>query len=288
MARSFLKEKQLPSIFWGEAIRHSIYVLNRLPTRAVSGMTQYEAWSSNKPNIGHIRVFGCLAQMKLPSVHTSKLDDRSKVVINLGKQPGTKGYRLYDPKNKSVHVSRDVVFEESKAWPWENDKETASESHETFIVVGASTGETSDNVEREESYNSQNEGSSSEDNDLSPVSTTQMSTTVSDAEMDSEPRHFRSLNEIYSETQEIELENEELLLSGVEEPSSYVKVAQEHEWRQAMECEIRAVERNNTWKLTEFPPGQKAIGLKWVYKLKKDTSGKVIKHKARIVAKGYV
>lgn len=75
MARSFLKEKQLPLMLWGEAIRHSIYVLNRLPTRSVSGMTPYEAWCGNKPNIGHIRVFGCLAHMKLPSIQTTKLDD---------------------------------------------------------------------------------------------------------------------------------------------------------------------------------------------------------------------
>lgn len=34
--------------------------------------------------------------------------------------------------------------------------------------------------------------------------------------------------------------------------------------------------------------GQKAIGLKWVYKLKRDSKGEVVKYKARLVAKGYV
>ena len=37
-----------------------------------------------------------------------------------------------------------------------------------------------------------------------------------------------------------------------------------------------------------LPPGQKPIGLKWVYKLKKDSAGRVVKYKARLVAKGYV
>lgn len=55
-----------------------------------------------------------------------------------------------------------------------------------------------------------------------------------------------------------------------------------------MECEIKSVERNNTCKLTELPPGKTAIGLKWVYKAKKDTNGEIVKYKARIVAKGYV
>lgn len=55
-----------------------------------------------------------------------------------------------------------------------------------------------------------------------------------------------------------------------------------------MKNEIEAVKRNNTWKLTELPAGRKAIGLKWVFKVKKDTNGEVVKHKARIVAKGYI
>lgn len=116
MARSCLKEMKLPNIMWGEAVRHSIYLLNRLPTRALTGMTPYEAWNEEKPHIGHIKVFGCLGHMKVPSQHCQKLDDRSKQVVNLGKEPGTKAYRLYDPLTKRVHVSRDVTFEESKSW----------------------------------------------------------------------------------------------------------------------------------------------------------------------------
>lgn len=118
MARSFLKEMKLPSNLWGEAVWHSAYILNRLPTRALSEVTPYEAWSGNKPDVGYIRVFGCVAHMKLPSVHTTKLDDRSKVVINLGKEGGTKAYRLLDPINGTVDVSCDVVFVEERAWDW--------------------------------------------------------------------------------------------------------------------------------------------------------------------------
>lgn len=116
MARSFLKEMKMPPLFWGEAIRHSVCILNKLPTRALSGVTPYEAWSKVKPDIGHVRFFGCLAHMKITAVHAKKLDDRSKVVINLGKEPRTKAYRLYDHVRKSVYVSRDVIIEEQKPW----------------------------------------------------------------------------------------------------------------------------------------------------------------------------
>lgn len=51
---------------------------------------------------------------------------------------------------------------------------------------------------------------------------------------------------------------------------------------------MESVEKNGTWQLTNPPPGQKVIGVKWVYKIKRDADGNVVKYKARIVAKGYV
>lgn len=68
----------------------------------------------------------------------------------------------------------------------------------------------------------------------------------------------------------------------------YTQAAKGVEWRKAMQTEMEAVERNGTWELTELPKGRKAIDLKWIYKIKRDAAGNVTKHKARIVAKGYV
>jgi hypothetical protein len=51
--------------------------------------------------------------------------------------------------------------------------------------------------------------------------------------------------------------------------------------------EIHAIERNNTWELTELPRGAKVIGVKWIYKTKVNEKGEIEKHKARLVAKGY-
>nr|GEV92867.1 retrovirus-related Pol polyprotein from transposon TNT 1-94 [Tanacetum cinerariifolium] len=58
-------------------------------------------------------------------------------------------------------------------------------------------------------------------------------------------------------------------------------------WRQAMEEEIKSIEKNDTWELTTLPKGQKDIGVKWVYKAKKNAKGEVEKYKAILVAKGY-
>lgn len=90
MARRNLKEMKLPAVLWGEAVRHTVYVLKKFSTRALTGVTPYEAWYRKKPDIGHIRVFGCLGHIKVPSISTQKLDDRSMCVINLGREPAPK------------------------------------------------------------------------------------------------------------------------------------------------------------------------------------------------------
>ncbi|KAL9419194.1 hypothetical protein AB3S75_037033 [Citrus x aurantiifolia] len=54
-----------------------------------------------------------------------------------------------------------------------------------------------------------------------------------------------------------------------------------------MEDEITALEKNNTWTLTHLPDGKKAIGSKWVYKIKYQSDGTIECYKARLIAKGY-
>ncbi|KAL8109507.1 hypothetical protein AgCh_025566 [Apium graveolens] len=87
MAKICLKEMKLPSFMWGEAVRHSVYLLNKFSKRALLGITPYEAWDEKKPQARHIRVFGCISYMRIPSLKMSKLDDRSKPVVNLAESP---------------------------------------------------------------------------------------------------------------------------------------------------------------------------------------------------------
>lgn len=54
-----------------------------------------------------------------------------------------------------------------------------------------------------------------------------------------------------------------------------------------MNTEIEALESNKTWEITDLPRGKKAIGSKWVYKVKLKSDGTVDRYKARLVAKGY-
>ena len=73
-----------------------------------------------------------------------------------------------------------------------------------------------------------------------------------------------------------------------DEPTNVDEAKAVKEWRAAMLEEMDSIEHNKTWSLVDLPAGHRAIGLKWVYKLKRDGKGDITKHKAGLVAKGYV
>ena len=82
-----------------------------------------------------------------------------------------------------------------------------------------------------------------------------------------------------------------LMLEEIEEePETYeeaIESRHKENWEKAMQEEMKAIEENHTWSLEPLPKDRKAIGSKWVFKIKRDSLGKIERFKARIVAKGY-
>lgn len=115
MARSMLKSKEMPASFWGEVVKTAVYILNRAPTRSTENSTPYQLWFERIPKVQHMRVFGCIAHAKKLSPHPPKLADRSVKTILLGYEEESKAYRLLNPLENKIIVSRDVVFEEDKS-----------------------------------------------------------------------------------------------------------------------------------------------------------------------------
>lgn len=70
------------------------------------------------------------------------------------------------------------------------------------------------------------------------------------------------------------------------EPVTYSEVIKDERWQEAMQREIQALENNETWVLDDLPPNKKALGCKWVYKIKYNSDGTVERYKARLVIFG--
>ena len=268
MVRAMLKAKDLPRELWGEVVSTVVYILNCSLTKGLQGQTPHEKWTGRKPLVDHLRTFGCIVQVKDTRRHQSKLEDRSKPMIFIGYDLGSKAYKCLDPVNLKVVISRDVIFEEAERWTWSTQGENTTPL--TFLSNFLSDQGLEDQIE------------SSDEEEEASAEVTSLSNVSSDMHS---PR-YRSLTDLYSETSPIIQDEEAHLLSG-EEPLSCTEAAGEEVWMRAMREEMLAIDRNDTWELEIPTPNCRPIGLKWIFKLKKNPQGVIIKYKARLVVKGY-
>uniref|UniRef100_A0A2N9GX95 Uncharacterized protein n=1 Tax=Fagus sylvatica TaxID=28930 RepID=A0A2N9GX95_FAGSY len=273
MARSMLKSKKMPKELWAEAVDCAVYLSNRCPTRSVQGKTPQQAWSRKKPTVSHLRVFGSIAYMHVPDQERSKLDDKSEKYVFIGYDPSSKGYKLYNPSTKKVIVSRDVEFDEEGIWNWNTQEE---EKYDFFPFP-----------EEEEQVNEVPEmPTTPPPSPVSPVHESSSSSSSLEGSSSERPRGFRSLQDLYESTENIDDITLFCLFADCE-PTGFKEAVQDKKWRNAMNEEIKAIKKNDTWELTTLPHGKKAIGVKWVYKMKKNAKGEVERYKARLVVKGY-
>lgn len=108
----------------------------------------------------------------------------------------------------------------------------------------------------------------------------------------SAPLRFRTIDNVVGSAStpslvRRELEEDLQLVSEIE-PTTFEQAQKMECLREAMLDEMTSIEENNTWELVDPPLHQCPNGPKWVYKIKKDASGIITKHKAWLIAKGYV
>ncbi|KAJ3687146.1 hypothetical protein LUZ61_016310 [Rhynchospora tenuis] len=75
-------------------------------------------------------------------------------------------------------------------------------------------------------------------------------------------------------------------VTAKKEPEYFGEAMKDDKWREAMRVEIDALERNGTWTIENLPYGKKAIGCKWVYRIKYHSDGRIERYKARLVVLG--
>src|SRR5215471_4504867 len=138
MTRAILIDDGLPKNLWAEAKRHSIWLRNRVPTRALpNGKTPHEMGTGEKPNLSNLRQFGCTAWVK--NLDAGKLDPRTVEGRFLGYDEESKGYRIYWPQKRSVTVERDVYFDENEALKPETTQIEGGNDTRTIPSVSSTT-----------------------------------------------------------------------------------------------------------------------------------------------------
>lgn len=147
MARCMMHEKMLPKKFWAEAANTAVFLLNRLPTKALERSTPFEVWYGVKPSVKNLKVFGCLCYTHVPEVKRDKLDKKAELGIFIGYNLQSKAYRIFHPMTGNVTVSRDVVFIEEDEWNWMEGKSAEQQQFEKQPVTDVEVDEVIDGLE---------------------------------------------------------------------------------------------------------------------------------------------
>eukprot|EP00253_Pinus_taeda_P008999 PITA_08999 len=283
MARSMLKAKHLPNDYWAEAVNCAAYILNRCPIKAVMNKVPEEAWSGRKQGVTHMKVFGFVAYAHIPDQLRRKLDNKGEKCIFIGYSEESKAYRLYIPSTKKFFVRRDVQFIEQESWdgsiektmnvknclPHDEDDEEVAEMHPQTETP--TQGQQTTPLRRNESASPSTPQSESSSASSSTCTTNERC------------KKFRNLSDIYDEG----MNSLFVLYCHVDDSIHFEDAIKDKKWIEAMDEEMNSIERNNTWELVELPKGKEVIGVKWVYKTKCNAEGKIERHKARLVVKGY-
>lgn len=312
-ARAMLHAHKLPYFLWTEAIAYATYLKNRSPTRAIkNGKTPDEIFWGTKPNVANLQEFGIKCWVLQQDGKRSKLDPKSKQFIFTGISSSTKGYRYYNPMTRQILTSRNVIFSEN------TPKEEAGEDN---IPPPLFEGENGNIINQTSETTQISETSHTE---VTPVTDAQDLTKIdhtsemaiqkgktskipiplrdkSSRIMSQSAINYRTLNNPAARgpkewqhhvpvtketTQDI------AMMANIldEEPLSLEEAHGRADWplwKKAMDEEMEQLKKLGTYTKVDLPSDRVPIACKWVYRLKRDHAGKIVRYKARLVTKGF-
>ncbi|WKA12852.1 hypothetical protein VitviT2T_030203 [Vitis vinifera] len=310
MVRSMMRFTDLPLNLWGYALEAAAYLLNKIHTKTIS-TTPYEIWKGRKPNLKHIKVWGCPAYVK--KLQTDKLEARSDKCRFIGYPKETMGYYFYHPLDHKVFVARGGTFLEREflaegshgkeieldETQEETNETTAAQEHEMefeqpfFDVLKSTQRLQSPTIVAPEPAIVQEQVNEPEP---AVVQEQVNEPILEQIQQPLNPIHepLRRSSRAHRAPDRLNLMVQDDLSNEVhhndDDPKNYEEAMQSldrNKWQEAMESEIESMKINKVWTLVEASKDIKPIGCKWVYKKKIGADGKVETYKARLVAKGY-
>ncbi|GJS12170.1 zinc finger, CCHC-type containing protein, partial [Tanacetum coccineum] len=266
MVNFMLSYSGLSDGFWGEAMLTACYLLNRVPNKR-NKTTPYELWYKKRPNQTFLRVWGCRAVVRLPDPKRKTLGEKGIDYIFVGYAEHSKAYRFYviEPNDSvsinSIIESRDAIFDENRfssiPRPKDiipNSDESQRDDHSDDVPSEIPEPRKGKRVRKAKSYGS-------------------------DFQLYLVEGSRDQVGSQYSYCYSIE-----------EDPRTYNEAMQSRDsafWKEAIDDEIGSIMENNTWVLSDLPPGCKPLGCKWIFKRKMKVDGTIDKFKARLVIQGF-
>ena len=112
--QALLADSGLPMSFWLDAVLTRQYLVNRLPTSTLpENVTPFEVMTNGrKPDLSHLRVWGCECYVAVPNELRGKAGPRRFRAVFVGYEEHRVGWRVRNLDGK-YSFSNDVIFNES-------------------------------------------------------------------------------------------------------------------------------------------------------------------------------
>nr|GEZ62428.1 integrase, catalytic core [Tanacetum cinerariifolium] len=242
----------------------------RLPSLVLNGKSSFDLAFNMKHVLKHLRVFGYLCFATILNGH-DKFGSRAEKCVLVDYASFKKGYKLFSLEKKQFVYSKDVKFFK-KVFPFKIKQSTDTNLNSQGLDHGSNGYVFED--EEVSTFTEHNAMPEGDNVDYESVPTT----TLPHVRRSERTSNFPSkYNEFIVDSK---------VKYGLENFNFY-EASKDPRWIEAMNNEMDALYRNDTWEITDLPIGRKAIGGKWVYKIKYKSSGDIDRYKSRYVAKDF-
>nr|GEU53353.1 hypothetical protein [Tanacetum cinerariifolium] len=315
---------QAPLFLWAEAVATACFTQNRSIIRIRHGKTPYELLHSKLPDLSFFHVFGALCYPTNNSENLGKLQPKADIRIFIGYASTKKAFQIYNRCTRRIVETIHVDFDELKAMASEQRSSGPALNEMTpgtimlFPEVIAPNAEVIPHVQANSTGSpssttvDQDAPSLSKSHTTTEIQSSVIPQDVGDDNLDMEVAHMRndplfgvpipkvtsaqslstaSPQSIVQSNHPISHHNSKWMKdhpsNNIIEPKTYKEALTQSCWIEAMQEELNEFERLEVWELVPRPDQVTMITLKWIYKVKLNELGGILKNKARLVARGY-
>lgn len=294
-SRAMISGAKLDKKFWGEAVLTATYLINISPTKALkSDNTPFELWHGKKPQLKYLKVFGSTVYF-INKTRKTKFDEKSLKGILVGYEPN--GYKVWEVVSEKFVKVRDVIVDEinflssrlvqpegimsensNNSDVCKSDKKLKSDSPKQTVSLGPPPNKSVVETDVHKYDSSLQNRLTLSQNDV----------TTLDVRRSERIKNLPTISYNENDISVNYLMCAQSLLCQI--PTSYKEIESRSDrnlWENAIKEEINSLVENNTWTLVQKPVNRNIVDCKWIFTIKNDEYGKPLKHKARLVARGF-